>query len=279
MSDNEENLNEQPDNSKKPDDGLNFEELYDKIDKIPIEEDRTEHLIEVGESIINDPSPVVKATKNFKPLYSDNIEKIYGQLINTSSNGVFVEPTCPICYSKYRHNIESMFNKQETKNFNELKAYLKEKDKLDVSIPVIENHIYNHSMKGVQELQKVEYISKIRRLNSTGLTTLDKIQLATDMIYERLIETASISADKSITPLEAHQLKNQDMMKLTKQLLELLKAQSDILGEQKDSGQVLSIETNMFIEAFNEAMKDTKTESERKLLKKLLETMHQANKG
>ncbi len=241
--------------------------------------DRTASLIDVGTPIIQDPSPVVKSNKKFAPVHADSVEKIFGQLINSNSNGVFVEPTCPICTATYRHSMESVYQKQDPKNFLELQKFLKEKEKLEVSIAVVENHIYNHSMKGVQELQKVEYVAKLRRLNSVGLTTLDKIQLSTEMIYERLIETSSLSPNQYVSALEINQMKNSDVMKLTKQLVDLLKLQADIMGEMKSSGAMLSIESNSFVDAFNETMKNARTDGERKLVKTLIDLIAKANKG
>ncbi len=284
MPENEDILNTNIIDSKKLDGAISsINDTIHKLEElVPLEietPDRTAALIDIGDPIIQDASPVVKANKKFAPVHADSIEKIFGQLINSNSNGIFVEPTCPICTAKYRHSMEALYHKQDPKSYLELQKFLKDKENLEVSIPVIENHIFNHSMKGVQELQKVEYVAKLRRLNSVGLTTLDKIQLSTEMIYERLIETSSLSPNQYVSAHEINQMKNSDVMKLTKQLVELLKLQADIMGEMKSSGAMLSIESNSFVEAFNETMKNARTDGERKLVKSLIDLIAKANKG
>ena len=203
----------------------------------------------------------------------DQIDRLLSQAVNLSDNMVLHEPTCILCSSPYREEIEQKY--LETKNgsgYSEAIKLFKEKSGNDINKGVLENHIKFHYDRAVRELQKIEYIDRIKRYSGQSLTTLDRISICFSIISERLMGVNSVipSAEESIAQIE--KMKSAETARLMGILNNLLKLQAGILGEMKSSGELISIPANDFVRIINEALSKTKTDREREIVKSIIDS-------
>jgi hypothetical protein len=199
---------------------------------------------------------------------SDQVDKLLAQAVNLSDGMVLHEPTCVICSSPYREEVEQKY--LVTKSYSESIKLFKEKSGLEVNKSIIENHMRFHYDRAIRELQKVEYIDRIKRYTGQSLTTLDRISICFSIISERLMGINSVipSEDESVAQIE--KLKSAETSRLMGQLKDLLKLQAAILGEMKTSGELITVPANDFINIINDALSKAKTDGERKLVKDIL---------
>ena len=104
-------------------------------------------------------------------------------------------------------------------------------------------------------------------------TTLDKIQLGLAAISERLMGVNSIIPDKEHSRVEVEKIKSVETSRLMTSFNQLLKLQASILGEMKDSGELISIPRQAFVEIFTEAITDAKTNEEKIVVQKILDDL------
>jgi hypothetical protein len=204
---------------------------------------------------------------------NDDVSNALSQLININENNVFHEATCLICGSPYRNDIEELHQKNAPKKYAEIKELLKTKSNLNISDSVIDNHMQFHFGDGVRELQKVEYINKLKRLNSVNLTTLDRISLGFAAISERLSAINSMVPDNETSRVSIEKIKSSETVKLTNTLTQLLKLQASMLGELKSNGELIILPRDPFIELFNETISQATPEQKlviKTILNKLL---------
>lgn len=211
-------------------------------------------------------------SKMFKPASSE-VDKLMSQLVNLNEKRVYHEPTCPICSSPYREDIEKDFIKN--KDYAKAKSILQ----IDIGDNVIENHMSHHHARGVKEVQKLEYINKISRLNKSNPSTLDKIQLASSMLLERMVEVNSISPSGSLSISDVEKIKSSETARLSGAFNNLMKLQAGIMGEMKTSGELITIPVDEFVRVFNDAIISSKTDAEREIVKSILDKLSKVNKG
>jgi len=198
--------------------------------------------------------------------FSGELEKAMMQIVNITGN-IIHEPTCIICSSAYRTELEQKY--LETKSCEECKKILQGKG-ITVSSANIENHMLYHVTGGIKELQKVEYISKIRRLNNNSLTTLDIIQLCLSALTERLIGINSIVPDSNLSQAEIDRMKASETSRLMASFGQILKIKAMIEGVMKNNGDLIVLPRQNFIKVFNEAFIEAKTETEKNIINKIL---------
>lgn len=203
---------------------------------------------------------------------NDEIENLMMQAINLNSNSIYHEPTCLICSSPYRNDLEQKCNKEKT-NFKDVVQIFKEKTGVDIGENVVRNHIEQHGTSGIRELQKQEYVHRIKRLNTTNLTTLEKISLAYAIISERVMGINSIVPSGEESAAEIEKIKSAETSRLMGTLNNLLKLQASILGEMKTSGELVYIPTNEFVAVFRDALRSAKTDREKELITGLLDKL------
>jgi len=207
--------------------------------------------------------------QEIKPVVSDDqVDRLLSQAVNLSDGMILHEPTCVICSSPSREETEQKY--LESKNYNETVKLFKEKSGLDINKSVVENHMRFHYDRAIRELQKIEYIDRIKRYTGQSLTTLDRISICFSIISERLMGINSVipAEDESVAQIE--KLKSTETSRLMGQLKDLLKLQASILGEMKNSGELITIPANDFINIINEALSTAKTDGERELVKNIL---------
>lgn len=202
---------------------------------------------------------------------SEEVERLMSKAINLSDIQIYHEPTCLICSSVYRNELEQIFI--DKKSNKEVIQLFKEKTGAEIGENVVTNHVDHHMTRGVRELQKIEYLHRIKMLNSPNVTTLEKISIAYAIIMERLLGVNSIipTGEESIAKIE--QIKSAETNKLMGTLNNLLKLQASILGEMKTSGELVYIPTNEFISVFREAIRSAKTDREKELITGLLDKL------
>ena len=201
----------------------------------------------------------------------DQVDRLLSQSINITDDMILHEPTCSICSSPYREEVEQKY--LETKSYKETIADLKDKSGMEISKGVIENHMRFHYDRAVRAIQQVEYVDRIKRYSGQNLTTLDRISVSFSVITERLMGVNSIipSAEESVATIE--KLKSQETARLTTVLQSLLKLQASILGEMKSSGELITIPTSDFIKIINGALSEAQTDRERELVKGILDEL------
>ena len=94
------------------------------------------------------PPPNVESSKEeFYHVAQVGVDNILGQLVNLNDENILHEPTCLICSSAHRHDIEDMWI--SIKNHGDVKEAFK--DKIILSNDVIDNHMRNHYDRGIKE--------------------------------------------------------------------------------------------------------------------------------
>ena len=222
------------------------------------------------------PPPDVNAIPAYYPKLSGDIEDVLLQQINLNGNNILHEPTCMICSASNRVDIEQKW--LDTKKYDEAKKVFSSISTMPVSNDIIDNHMRHHYDKGIKELQKIEYTNKIKRLNSVELTTLDRIRLGLSMLTERLVSINSITPNNDVSIVEVEKIKSSETARLTGSFNQLLKLQASILGEMKSSGELIMIPRQAFVDTFNRAIVESKTDEERDGIKRLLTSLADISK-
>ena len=223
------------------------------------------------------PPPDLSPVKQSFRKSSEEIDNLLLQLVNiNSSNNILHEPTCMICSTANRDDVEKKW--LETKSYEETKKTFKSTSSLTVSNDIIDNHMRNHYEKGIKEIQKIEYINRLNRLNSIDLTTLDRIRLALSMLTERLMGVNSITPDSNLSMAEIEKIKCAETARVMVPFNNLLKLKATIMGEMKDEGELIIIPRQSFIDLFNKALINSKTEEEKEIIDRLLTSLTDLSK-
>ena len=216
-------------------------------------------------------TPIDQQGMSVQPLPSGlthDINRALNQVINLNENCILHEPTCVICSSPHRQIAEDKW--KQSKNRKDVQDLFKEKANITVSNDVIDNHMRFHYERGVKELQMVEYADRISRLNSIDLTTLDRIRLGFSAITERLMNINSITPSGDYSVADIEKIKSVETSRLMTCLEKLLKLQASIMGEMKNSGDLINIPRSAFVDIFNQALVSAKTDGEKQIIKKIL---------
>ena len=195
-------------------------------------------------------------------------EMALSQLININADNILHEPTCIICSSPNRDEIEKKFT--ENKNHDETIALFKSKSTASISRDVIDNHMRFHYERGIKELQKIEYIGRIKRLNSVELTTLDRIGIGFSAIEERLMGINSITPSGDVSVIEVEKIKSDITSKLMMVFNQLLKLKATLLGEMKNSGELITLPRQAFVDLFNKAITEARNDGEKEMINRIL---------
>jgi hypothetical protein len=200
---------------------------------------------------------------------------VLGSVIKINDKGIFVEPSCPFCLSKNRAEAEAIFLKtpqyQNDKYDNTLK-FLVEKGE-QFSIDVVKNHCKNHIDQGELQLRKIEYINTIDNISSVKQSTIEEIDIMLAALKERLIETNKMASDSRTSKIDVEMLKSNVVAQISKSFSALLKLRSELLGEMKNSGDVIVIDRTKFKRIFNEALDIAKNEDEKAVIVSLLKNL------
>lgn len=202
---------------------------------------------------------------------SDQIDQLLSQSINLTEDMVLYEPTCPVCSSPLREEIEQKY--MENKSHKETCDFFHEQTGNKLSKDALKNHIKFHMDEGMREIQKVEYVDRVKRYSSQNLTTLDRISICFAILSERLMGVNSVipAADESIVQVE--KMKSSETARLMGILNNLLKLQAGILGEMKTSGELISIPSNDFVRIINDALSKAQTDGERAIVKYIINNL------
>lgn len=217
------------------------------------------------------PEKTDRVVLNNASFASDETTRVLGQLININDSNVLHEPTCLICNSPFRSEVEQLF--VEKKTGKEMQAYLKDKTNEVVPKSVLENHMLHHYNREVRELQKREYIDRIARLTDENLTTLQRLSIGLAAIDERLTGINSIVPSGDISAAEVEKIKSAETAKLINSANALLKFKSQILGEMKETGELVTVPKKVFIEIFNEALAKAQNDGEKQALHNLVKRL------
>lgn len=223
-------------------------------------------------------TPPTQATilQEFKPPEVVGSDDILMQFVNLNEKNVLHEPTCIICSNPHREEIEKRWI--ETKNHENVKDLFRSKSTIPISNDVIDNHMRFHYDRGIKELQKVEYINRIQRASDIERTTLDRIRLGLSAIDERIMGINSITPTNDLSSAEVEKIKSSEVAKLMVAYNQLLKLKATIIGEMKNSGELIIIPKRPFIDTFNAAIIESKNEEEKEVIKKLLSKLADLNK-
>jgi len=196
------------------------------------------------------------------------LEKTLSQALNISVDNILHEPTCIVCSSPYREQIEEKWI--ETKDYQQVKNVVQGSAKNKFSRAVIDNHMQFHFEGGIKQLQIKEYVDKIKRFSTSDLTTFDRIQFALAAITERIIGVNAITPSVDYSEADIEKIKSGELTKLMGAYGKFTKMQADLMGEMKDTGDLISIPKLAFINFFNKALTDASTEDEKETINKIL---------
>jgi len=200
-------------------------------------------------------------------------------VLNLSSAGVFLEPTCSFCCSKTRTEAESLWRQTvglaPNKEVEVRKLFLSAGE--DIPLEVIRHHIKNHLDRAEAELRKVETINRISALNSVKVSTIDQIQILQSACMERLMAIAEMQAPTPALRNAVEGQKNKDTAAIIKTMQGLLSLQASILGEMKGRGELISIPVDKFKEVFAKQLSNLQTKEEKQLVISIMEDLTKVN--
>lgn len=213
---------------------------------------------------------------NVQQVLDDSVHGLLSQVVNLNENFVLHEPTCKICSSPYRNEVEQAYLKN--KKYEDAISKFKDLSDDKISKGEAENHMRFHYDKDVKEIQKVEYIDRVKRCSSQNLTTLDRIAICFSIITERLVGVNSITPSTDETVATIEKIKSTETARLMGILNNFLKLQASIMGEMKSSGELISIPYNDFIRVINEGISQAKTPREVELITSVLDKLENVSR-
>jgi|SaaInlV_100m_DNA_2_1039680.scaffolds.fasta_scaffold21311_1 hypothetical protein len=246
---------------------------------IPSASDRIEDAKEFKRPSLNDSMEPLEPVESFveeesevTPYKKDlgQVEKVLSQALNLANDGQFHESTCSICCSPLREEAEDLWD--QGRATAPIKKLYKEKSSQKINDSLIKNHMKNHKDGGVRELKKVEYVDRVKRLYGSGeITTLDRLNLSLAIITDQLLEINSLepSGDKSIADIQ--KIKSGETNKLMATFNNIVKLQATISGEMRDSGEIISIPRDTFLNVFNDAIINARNDREREIITGILD--------
>lgn len=198
----------------------------------------------------------------------EDISRLLCQAINLNNNNVLHEPTCLICSSPFRAEVEKEYLEKDS--LSDAIKLLKEKSGKDIDVGVFKNHINSH-LESSAEIQKVEFANRVKRLYDQNLTTIDRISMGLAVITERVVGVNSISPTDTESLADIEKIKSSETTRLMGAFQSLLKLQAQILGEMKSSGELMTIPQKDFVNIFITAIQNAKTDKERDIVKNILD--------
>lgn len=229
------------------------------------DEEKIESTISEIETTIPVEATVIKSTSISR---GDDINRLLNQVINLNDNKIVHEPTCPICASPCRAEIEKEYI--DKKSYSEAKKLFKEKTGKDLDIGAFKNHIESH-IESVSEIKKVEFSNRVKRLYDQNLTTIDRISVGVAIITDNLMSINSLAPTNTESAADIAKIRSAETARLMSSFQALLKLQAQILGEMKSSGELMTIPQKEFVNIFINAIQNAKTDKERETIKGLLD--------
>ena len=89
----------------------------------------------------------------------------------------------------------------------------------------------------------------------------------------------SIVPSQNLEIVEIEKIKSTETAKLMASFNQLLKLQASILGEMKNSGELITIPRTSFVNIFHDAILNAKDEDQRKLLREILDKIANLSKN
>ncbi|MEI6732294.1 MAG: hypothetical protein WCK90_06475 [archaeon] len=207
---------------------------------------------------------------------SNEMERMMSQILNLNSESVYHEPTCLICSNPHREELEQKWG--ENQRAEEVKALFQTRSSIQISKDIVENHMRYHFDKGGKGLQQLEYINKIKRLSDSNLTTLDRIRFCLASVTERLMGINSITPTNDVSAIEVEQIKSAETARQMTIFNNALKLQATIMGEMKETGEVIAIPKDEFVRICRKALVEAKTDGERKCISSFLSDLGELSK-
>lgn len=207
------------------------------------------------------------SSSTIKP-YDSETARLIEQTVNLSSGNIYCEPTCPVCTSPCREEVEQCL--LEHKDYKRGIDLFQQRTGKDVSRPILENHLKNHASRGIKEVHKAEFVKKINRMAGKNLSTLSQIEFMCNFLINQAVEIGSLSPNGTDSVLAVEKVKSQEGAKLMTALNNVLKLRAQIMGEMKSSGELVTIPTDAFKRIFQDAILSAKTDGERDLIRNIL---------
>lgn len=221
-------------------------------------------------------SVIAESSKMLQRINPENANKLLQRTLNLTDDNIYHEPTCPICNSPHRKEIENLYAKSPG-DYAPIEAYVltldPEETKNKINNSVIENHIKNHHQMAVAEIRKKEFVNRIKRLDSGAVSTLEKLSMTVNMLFDRLATVNSLSPTSDLSLAEVEKIKSGETAKLGAAIAALLKQQSVLTGELKETGDLITIPKQEFMRIFQEIARMAKTENEQKLVRKFFQSL------
>jgi len=198
----------------------------------------------------------------------DQVDKMLAQASNLNNESELHESTCQICCSPLRQESEDTWDR--TALSRDVISLFRERSSQKISAAIVKNHMKHHKDAGVSEIKKIEYVDRVRRLFGNSVTTLDKLNLAMTMTLDQILEINSLepSGDKSVADIK--KIKSTETNRLCATFSNMVKLQATILGEMRDTGEVVTIPQDRFVTVFNDAISGAKNEREREIITNIL---------
>jgi len=226
----------------------------------------------MGENTDN-PTEMSKSNDSIS-LRGPSLPDVFAAIINVSKGGVYHEPSCLFCCSKHRDNAEKMYKQYDLAvkdKSDRLRSYFLTLGE-DMSLDVIRNHTRGHMDKGELELRKVEYLSKISNLSMVSITTIGQVDAGLAVLWECIAASGTIASDgKSLSNSKAIEMRAGIISKLVRTWVDLLNLRSKILGEMKNSGEMMSIPVAAFSDFMSKLLMGAKNNEEKETIFKVME--------
>jgi len=198
-------------------------------------------------------------------------ERSLVQLVILDGEDNIHEPTCGVCSSAYRSEIEGMVIQKNSKK--EIQDFIKSSTTSSITDNIITNHMRFHYENGIRQRQVVEYIDKLRRLSCQEITTLGRIKTQLNALTERLVGVNSLVPTGNSDIVEIEKIKSQETSRISKTVLSLLQLQANLMGEMKSSGELITLPKAAFVQLFNDAKRNATSDTEKDTIKNILDKL------
>ena len=191
----------------------------------------------------------------------------YFELINKLDEDDHVfDPRCKFCKSKLREEGEAEWERRRV--FSAVVEFFKKHGE-NMNINNIRNHIRGHYIRQEQLVRRRHYSDHILSVLNHKITKARRIEYLLTILQDKVLKYASLEHEN-----EDRSIKSDDMMvKIVKEITNLLKIQSEIEGELKPVQIFASRVQQVFVSALNK-IEDPQVKM---AMVKELETLQEAN--
>lgn len=206
-----------------------------------------------------------------------SLRAIFAPILCIDEKNMYVESSCVICASKHRIDAETLYKgfdqyvpsqdrERSVKNFFEGKGEY-------ITIDAIRNHMSRHMDRGDREIRKSEYLGKLDSINISKLSSIDIMDRAINVIWERILAQNEMAPDGKYSIVDVMDLMTKNVSSLTGVLLKAMQFRSDLLGEMRKDGSAFVIPKDVFDKVFDTAMDKAKTKEEREIVAFILKSL------